>query len=199
MAAGLRSGRQDAWTALYDAYFDRVWNLAGRMIGPDPAAVADVVQETFLAAARSGRGFDPQRGALWLWLAGICRNHVMMHFRRRQRDGRIRPGGDLVSGLTEHRARRQGDGGSGPGEALLQAEETTRVRSTLASLPEEYRSVLTARYLEDTPIEALAAMAGCSQGAMRSKLARARRAFRDAFPHRSGMADASEGAIESNP
>ena len=76
IAAGLLAGKSEAWTALYESHFDRVWRLAGRMIGPDGAAVADVVQETFLAAARSARTFDPSRGPIWSWLAGIVRNQV---------------------------------------------------------------------------------------------------------------------------
>jgi len=195
IAAGLRAGSSDAWAALYDVYFDRVWRLAGRMIGPDAQAVADVVQETFLAAARAARKFDPGRGSLWLWLAGICRNHVGLHFRRRRRDDRARPGGDLHADLAGLRARLQG---AGPAEAALLADEAERLRVTLAALPDEYGSVLTARYLEETPIETLAGRLGCSAGAMRSKLARARKAFRQAFgaARRRSSAD---GAVGSKP
>ncbi len=38
-----------------------------------------------LAAARSARGYDSSRGSLWMWLSGIARNSVALHFRKQQR------------------------------------------------------------------------------------------------------------------
>src|SRR5262245_28236804 len=73
---GLRAGKTEAWQALYEAYAERVWRSVARLLGPSAADVADVVQETMLAAARSAATFDPGRGALWLWLWGIARRQV---------------------------------------------------------------------------------------------------------------------------
>ena len=56
------------------------------------------------------------------------------------------------------------------------------MRATLAELPEEYQALLAARYLEDVPIEEVAKQSDCSVVAVRSRLARARRAFREALP-----------------
>ena len=64
IARGLRDGKTEAWSALYETYFDQVWRWVARMIGPNSADVGDVVQETFLAAARSARTYDPARGPL---------------------------------------------------------------------------------------------------------------------------------------
>ena len=69
---GLQDGNADAWRALYDAYCRQVWQLIARMMGPNRADVADVVQETFMAAARSARQYDASRGPLWLWLSWNC-------------------------------------------------------------------------------------------------------------------------------
>ena len=52
VAAGLREGRREAWTRLYDAYSRDVWRYVARLLGPEAAAVADAVQETFMEAAR---------------------------------------------------------------------------------------------------------------------------------------------------
>ncbi len=92
IARGLRDGQTDAWRALYDAYARQVWRVVARQMGPDAADVADVVQETFLAAARSARQYDPVRGSLWMGLCGIARRHVARHYRSRQRHGRGREG-----------------------------------------------------------------------------------------------------------
>ena len=55
---GLQDGNADAWRALYDAYCRQVWQAVARMMGPNEPDVADVVQETFMAAARSARQYD---------------------------------------------------------------------------------------------------------------------------------------------
>ena len=89
IAQGLRQGEPDAWRALYDAYAPAVWNAVARRLGPYSADVADVVQETFLAAARTARNFDSAQGTLWSWLSGIARHHVAQYFRKQQRQTRI--------------------------------------------------------------------------------------------------------------
>jgi len=181
LARGLQAGEAAAWSALYEAHFDRVWRVAARLIGPDAAAVADVVQETFLAAARSARQYDPQRGSLWLWLAGIARNHVGDYFRARRRDDRVKQGGDLRAGVADQWTDRLTGNSVNPPEAYGAAEAAGLVRAALVRLPDEYQAVLTARYCEGTSVEDIARDEGCSVEALRSRLARARRAFRAAF------------------
>src|SRR5262245_60972344 len=90
VARGLREGDADAWRLLYDAYAERVWRAVARLMGAESADVADVVQETFLAAARSATAYDPWRGSLWLWLWGIARHHVALHYRKEKRHERLR-------------------------------------------------------------------------------------------------------------
>ena len=51
--------------------------------GPNSVAVADIVQESFLAAAATARQFDPDRGTLWSWLAGIAHHRVSAFWRRK--------------------------------------------------------------------------------------------------------------------
>jgi RNA polymerase sigma-70 factor (ECF subfamily) len=177
VAAGLCGGDPDAWRALYDAYATRVWRSVARLMGPSAADVADVVQETFLAAARSARTYDPARGTLWLWLWGIARVHVALHYRRMDR-------------LHQARARLAADGTlarrldgklDGPPDTLAAGELAALVRVTLTELPADYETLLTAKYLDGDSVEAIAAKERTTGGAVRSKLARARQAFREAF------------------
>src|ERR1700680_4380274 len=89
IARGLREGKNSAWQALYDAYAERVWRGVARLLGPNRGDVADVVQETMMAAARSARSFNPDRGALWQWLWGIAHNHAALHLRKAERRARL--------------------------------------------------------------------------------------------------------------
>src|SRR5437868_14526716 len=97
IARGLRAGDAEAWRSLYDAYAARVWQAVARLMGPESADVADVVQETFLAAARSARTYDASRGSLWLWLWGIARRHVAIYYRKEKRHDRLRSAADWLT------------------------------------------------------------------------------------------------------
>ena len=199
IAAGLGAGRREAWSALYEAHFERVWRLVARLVGTDAAAVADVVQETFLAAARSVRTFDPGRGSPWLWLAGIARNHAGTYFRSRRRDGRLTQGGDLRSPLVAEWARRIEAGTKAPPDTYASAETAGFVRAALGRLPDDYQSLLTARYCDDLSVDEIAKCEGCSVTAIRSRLARARRAFREVFGGCAApRADAETGARDGD-
>jgi len=174
IAQGLRDGQPNAWRDFYDAFAERVWRSVARLLGSSSADVADVVQETFFAAAKSARGYDPAKGSLWFWLWGIARRHLALHFRKRQQYERLQL---ARAWLVASNGRLQ----SSPHEALETGELVELVRSTLAELPVEYEDVLTAKYLDGVSVEQLAGRDRCTETAVRSRLARARSAFREAF------------------
>jgi len=183
LTRGLASGNPDAWRGLYDAYAQPVWRVVARLMGPTSADVADVVQETFLAAARSAKSFEPDRGTLWLWLCGIARRHVALHYRKHERQARLRAASDRLgtAGENGEAARWIADRQPPPSEVLASAELATLVRAALTALSEDHGSLLAARYLEDMPVEQIADAEQCSSTAIRSRLARARQAFREKF------------------
>ena len=183
MAEGLRGGRVEAWTALYDAHAEDVWRYAARLLGGDRESVADVVQESFLAAARSARSFDPERGTLRSWLLGIVHTQTLQHFRRRGRAARDR---DALS------RERLGNESAEPAAELLRREQADQVRGTLAEMPADYAWLLVAKYVDDQPIAAMSAELATGAEAVRSKLARARRLFRTAMS-RQRVAPAATG------
>jgi RNA polymerase sigma-70 factor (ECF subfamily) len=181
LACGLRAGSAAAWHALHDAYAERVWRCVARLVGPLSADVADVVQETFLAAARSAHTYDPVRGPLWLWLWGIARRQVALHFRRECRHARVLKAVEQVGPCRDQLLRWLDGREASPPDVLATAELAAVVRVTLTELPDEYEALLTAFYLDGVPVADLSAQGFGSAEAVRSKLARARRAFRAAF------------------
>jgi RNA polymerase sigma-70 factor (ECF subfamily) len=178
IAHGLRNGEADAWRALYDAYAQRVWRTVARLVGSDSADVADVVQETFLAAARSARGYDEARGSLWLWLWGIARRQAALHYRQEKRHDRLRAAVDWLNARNGQVHRCLEGQGDAPAEVMAAAELATLVRATLTELPAEYETVLTAKYLDGESVELIARQERSTVTAVRSRLARARQAFR---------------------
>lgn len=174
---GLRDGRRDAWTALYDGYSTDVWRYVARLVGGQPNEVADVVQETFLAAARSARQFDASRGSLWSWLGGIAHHQAAMHWRRTGKTERLR----LLAETGAIDVRQWWDGTESTDEIWERRELADLVRGVLAELSGEYTALLTAKYLDEQSLEAMTVRFGGSVESLKSKLARARREFREQF------------------
>ena len=146
IALGLREGKADAWQALYDAYAERVWRGVARLLGPKSTDVADVVQDTMMAAARSVATFDPTRGSLWPWLWGIAHNHVALHLRKQERRHRLTNALAASNGELLHWLEGKEPS---PPAALATAELATLVRAALTELPADYEMLLTARYLDE--------------------------------------------------
>ena len=94
IALGLREGRPEAWHALYDEFAPKVWQAVSRWLGPRHAEIADIVQETFMAAAGAARQYDDRRGSLARWLGGIARNKIALYFRKQKRHERLDAGPD---------------------------------------------------------------------------------------------------------
>jgi RNA polymerase sigma-70 factor (ECF subfamily) len=134
-----------------------------------------------MAAARSAPQFDPAKGGLWFWLWGIARRQLALHYRKQQRHDRLKFAETWLAN-GNGRLQRWLDGqGESPHESLESDELAELVRATLLELPEDYELILTAKYLDGKSVEQIAAGEQTTPIAVRSKLARARTAFREAF------------------
>lgn len=176
---GLRRGSRQAWGKLYEAHAERLWREVARMTGADAAEVADVVQETFLAAAKSARQFDPDRGSLQSWLRGIARRQFATRYRKRAGQlEKLRRWWAGLDGLAESWLAGAADS---PPHILESQELTGLVRETLLALPPRYQDLLSSRYLDGVSAAQIAVDTGATPEAVRARLMRARKAFRDAF------------------
>jgi len=181
IAQGLQKGNRQAWLQVYEAYAEPVWRNISRLTGGDSAAVADIVQETFLAAARSARNFRPDRGTLWIWLWTIARRQVALYYRKQKPEivlSRARQWWTALDGEKFDWIDAKADM---PPDILESQELAVLVRLALSELPDDYQILLLAKYVDNQPAEQIAGQMDCSEVAVRSKLARARKAFRKAF------------------
>ena len=167
--AGLRSGSPEAWGALCETYSERLWKYVARLLGSNRDAVADAVQETFLAAARSASKFDPERGTVWAWLTGIAHNQVALHWRKTA-TRRIDPAEPYFDDSP--------GGGASPEANLLTDDSVEQVRQILSGLPADYASFLVAKYNDELSADEMVERFGGTVEGVRSRLARARREFK---------------------
>src|SRR5215204_5872292 len=83
LVAEALEGDETAFGRLYDAWYDRVWNVARRVVH-DPEVAAEVTQDAFLSAWRNlGTLEDPD--AFGGWLLRIARNASFNRHRKEAR------------------------------------------------------------------------------------------------------------------
>jgi RNA polymerase sigma-70 factor, ECF subfamily len=174
---GLRAGDRAAWGMLFDGYAADLWQFTARLIGPDQTPVDDIVQETFLAAARSVRQFDPEQGTLWSWLTGIAQRQAALYWRQTTRASRIKMLAESGSARIENWLVDTVE----PDTPWEQRETSDLIRHVLAELSADYAALLTARYLDERTTTELIEMFGGTAESVKSKLARARKEFRRQF------------------
>ncbi|PRQ09009.1 RNA polymerase sigma factor [Enhygromyxa salina] len=175
-----RAGDESALGELYEAHVDGLWSFVFYRVARDPAVCEDVVQDTFLRALERGEDFDPARGSFGGWLCGLSRNLIRAQLRTSARSRELsetweRVDATLVQIFQSLDRAPLGD------EVLAREETRDLVQMTIANLPDDYRDALERKYLRGESIRELAASFACSEAAAKSMLARARRAFRDAF------------------
>ncbi|NIP25524.1 MAG: sigma-70 family RNA polymerase sigma factor [Phycisphaerae bacterium] len=181
IAKGLQEGDRRAWLRLYEAYAESVWKNIARLMGDDSAAVSDVVQETFMAAARSAKNYDPERGSLWAWLWIIAGRQVALYYRKQKSNPLLTQARNWWTALDGEKLDWIDAKADAPPDILQSRQLATLVRCALSELPAEYQTLLLAKYVDSRPADKIAEQMGCSPVAVRSKLARARKAFQKAF------------------
>lgn len=165
---GLRNGDREAWDSLCKLYSERVCRYVARLVGNDAEAVTDVFQETMLAVAKNGREIREDT-RLWSWLSTVSHNQAALYWRRVYRNR----SDTLVAGTLS-------DGSANdPVETLSRTETRHSIRAVLAQMNSEHVALLSAKYIHEMTISEIVAMTGGTTESIRSKLARARKDFRE--------------------
>lgn len=150
-------------------------------MGAYSSEISDVVQETFLLAARRFDQFDAQRGTVRGWLIGIARNQVALEFRRRSQNDRLKLAWVKSLALQGDGAEGHAGQGQSPLDAHESQETAQNVQLALGQLPTDQAELLIARYLDGEDSGSLALRLNCTDQALRARLSRARSAFRAIF------------------
>ncbi len=183
LVAALRRDESSAHEEFVRRFGPRMLATARRFLSSEPDC-QDAVQQAFVSAFRSIDRFEGS-AKLGTWLHRILVNVCLMMLRARARRNEI-PIDDLLPGFDRsgHHARsiapwRQ------PPEVQLQSEETRQlVRRCIDVLPDDYRSVIILRDIEELDTEEAARTLGISPGAVKTRLHRARQALRTLLePH----------------
>jgi RNA polymerase sigma-70 factor (ECF subfamily) len=160
-----------ALDSLYRDEAPRVYRYALALCG-NAAWAADATQEAFVALALRPQGFDPGKGALGAYLAGMARHTLAAHWRESRRAqpwpeaGDDTTGDDSDAGHTTH--------GPSPEALLVRAQDGQAVWTALRLLPPAFREVLILVDLQERPYAEAAAIAGLELNTLRTRLHRGR-------------------------
>jgi RNA polymerase sigma-70 factor (ECF subfamily) len=183
LLARLRAGENAAFEQLIRAYGGRLLAVARRFL-PVEEDARDAVQEAFTSAFRSIESFEGN-ARLSTWLHRIVVNAALMKLRTRRRkpEQSIE---DLLPGFLEngHLERPASPWRKDALEGLEREALRALLNEKIQMLPERYRNVLLLRDIEELDTQETAKLMGISEGAVKTRLHRARLALRELLePH----------------
>lgn len=153
-------GDEKAFATLYDRYKHRLVNYFHRMLWHDRERAQDLLQEIFTKLAHRPEAYDPSR-PFSTWLFSVANNMCKNEYRREEVRRAARP--HLAAehnGITEQR------GGDGLDKALFRQ----RLDQELERMEPDHRATFVMRYHEEMAIKEIAAVMGCSEGTVKSRL-----------------------------
>lgn len=178
--AAAKEGDREAIGRFYDAHVEGLYAFVFYRVGRDSTLAEDVVQETFTLALSRKSEYDAERGSIGSWLTVLSRNVIRDHMRDHKRTDELQIAWERIDATLAQTFAAMAERPL-PGEVLERAETRDLVHMAVANLPEQYRNVLTRKYVDGESLETLSSELGISVDATKSLLARARRAFRDTF------------------
>jgi len=183
LVEALVRGEPTAQEALVTRFGARMLYTARRILHSEQDC-HDAVQQAFLSAFRSINQFAGN-AKLGTWLHRILVNACLMALRSRSRRNEVSLD-DLLPAFDQsgHHVQSVARWRSMPDDQLQSDETQLLVRRCIDLLPEDFRTILILRDLEEMDTDETAAALGISSGAVKTRLHRARQALRTLLePH----------------
>ncbi len=172
----LQAGDPAAFAEFVEENQSKVYNLALRMLN-DPQDAEDVLQETFLNAYNALPNFEG-RSSLSTWVYRIASNASLMRLRKK-RPNTVSVDEPVELDAGDNLPRQLVDWSSMPEEALINNESRQVMDEAVTELPESLRIVFILRDIEGLSTAETGEVLGLSEGAVKTRLHRARLWLRD--------------------
>ena len=144
-----------------------LFGLAKRMLG-NAAAAEDLLHDVFLEVWQHAAEYAPDRGSVRSWLLVRTRSRALDRLGRGARESR-----------AAERLSNEGEPSLAPSPAV--SVDGARLRRLLSTLPSDLVAVLDLTYFEGLSASEIAQRLGIPTGTVKSRLARALEALRDAI------------------
>lgn len=176
----LLAGDERAFDRFFDENFARLYRFALTRLSDDPDAAREVAQKTLSRAVNKLATYRAE-SALFTWLCAICRNvtsdWLSQHARYRQHIVLTEDSPEIQAAVDSLYEPAE----MGPEEHYRRVELLRLIQVALDRLPAKYGDVLEWKYVEGRSVREIAARMDLGVEATQSLLARAKRAFADAF------------------
>jgi RNA polymerase sigma-70 factor (ECF subfamily) len=184
----LAGGDFAALDSLYRRESARVYRYALAVCG-NAAWAADATQDAFIALATRPQGFDPARGQIGAYLAGVARHALSARWRELRREVPHDASHEAAHGASFDAAQREvsldedalpepRSGAIGnaatPEQLLVRAQEVQALWAALRRLPVVFREAVVLVDLQERPYAEAAQIAGIELNTLRTRLHRAR-------------------------
>ena len=174
-----RKGDAEAFGVLVERHQKKMLNIAYRMMG-NYSEACDVTQEAFLAAYKSIKYFKAEaKFSTWLYriVINYSKNRLKQLHKIGQREG--------VSIDDSEESKLEGSlcqfpaNDTNPGAQMEKREIEIQVQKCIIALDEEYRDILVLRDIQGLPYAEIKDILKISEGTVKSRLSRARKALKD--------------------
>jgi RNA polymerase sigma-70 factor (ECF subfamily) len=162
------AGDHDALRWLLDEVAPIVYGFVYARVGGDEAAAEDLLQETLMEAVKGASSFKGEASAS-TWMCAIARRRLGRYYESERRAEVARRSLRVVDDA------RDSDEVAGTAELVERQDEVVRA---LGRLPALQRQVLVMKYLEDMPVQDIAAVVKRSRVQVQSLLQRGRDGLR---------------------
>ncbi|CAN5581107.1 RNA polymerase sigma factor SigM [soil metagenome] len=173
----IASGDADAFEQLVQLHGGQMFTVARRFLRCEQD-VNDAIQDALLSVFKNASRFE-QNCKLSTWLHRITVNACLMKLRSQRRRHEVEID-ELLPSFDETGHRRE-PGSSWPESPLghvSRSEVQQRVRACINQLPDDYRTVLLLRDIDQVDTEEAADLLHCSTSCVKTRLHRARQALR---------------------
>ena len=175
LARQVTDGDETALEVFYARYADPLFAFIYHHIDESRPDAEDIWQDTLLAAINALPAYRGQ-SRLFTWLCGIARHKIADHFRRQGRSV-----AEVFSDVPQAELAALIGAGILPEEVVARQATRVRVVEALATLRDDYRTALVARYAGEQSVDEVARQLGRTYKATESLLSRARIAFQEAL------------------
>jgi RNA polymerase sigma-70 factor (ECF subfamily) len=176
LVAALKAGEEWAFELMVRTFGGRLLAVARRFVRNEEDA-RDVVQSAYLSAFRALEQFEGS-AQLSTWLHRIVVNTALMRLRSRRRKPEESIEDLLPSFVEDGHHVEQFSDWAAPADVLIERSETRRtVRACVDQLPDNYRTVLLLRDIEERSTQEVAEILMTTPTAVKVRLHRARQAL----------------------
>lgn len=173
-----KNGDMEAFEQLVRRYENKVYTVAYRFLG-NHADASDLAQDTFLKLYHALPGFRGE-SSFTTWLYRITANACRDEIRRQQRFHVVSLDSETANHGANYMSRVSGSAPS-PEEVFERKEFNGVIQQCINSLSDEHRLILIMREIQGMSYDEIAGVLQCSLGTVKSRLSRARRAFKEKF------------------